>query len=66
MTLYAGLDVGDKATHLCVVDGEGGRGLRHRPAPPRPARGYDSTHPRADGPSRLAGYHASWRNWSRA
>ncbi len=24
MTLYAGLDVGDKATHLCVVDGEGG------------------------------------------
>jgi transposase len=23
MTLYAGLDVGDKATHLCVVDGEG-------------------------------------------
>ena len=24
MTLYAGLDVGEKATHLCVVDGEGG------------------------------------------
>ncbi len=24
MTLYAGLDVGDKATHLCVVNGEGG------------------------------------------
>lgn len=23
MTLYAGLDVGEKATHLCVVDGEG-------------------------------------------
>jgi transposase len=23
MTLYAGLDVGDKATHLCVIDGEG-------------------------------------------
>jgi transposase len=23
MTLYAGLDVGDKATHLCVVDGDG-------------------------------------------
>ncbi len=24
MTLYAGLDVGEKATHLCVVDSEGG------------------------------------------
>ena len=23
MTLYAGLDVGEKATHLCVVVGEG-------------------------------------------
>ena len=23
MTLYAGLDVGSKATHLCLVDGEG-------------------------------------------
>ena len=24
MTIYAGLDVSDKATHVCVVDGEGG------------------------------------------
>lgn len=24
MTIYAGLDVSDKATHICVVDGEGG------------------------------------------
>ena len=23
MTIYAGLDVSDKATHICVVDGEG-------------------------------------------
>ena len=23
MTIYAGLDVGDKATHVCVVDGDG-------------------------------------------
>jgi hypothetical protein len=23
MTLYAGLDVGDKVTHLCVADGDG-------------------------------------------
>ena len=23
MTIYAGLDVGDKATHICVVDAEG-------------------------------------------
>jgi transposase len=23
MMLYAGLDVSDKATHVCVVDGEG-------------------------------------------
>ena len=23
MTLYAGLDVSDKTTHICVVDGEG-------------------------------------------
>jgi hypothetical protein len=23
MMLYAGLDVSDKSTHLCVVDGEG-------------------------------------------
>ena len=23
MALYAGLDVGDKATHLCLVDGDG-------------------------------------------
>ncbi len=23
MTIYAGLDVSDKTTHICVVDGEG-------------------------------------------
>lgn len=23
MTIYAGLDVSDKATHVCVVDGDG-------------------------------------------
>ena len=23
MTIFAGLDVSDKATHVCVVDGEG-------------------------------------------
>lgn len=23
MTIYAGLDVSDKTTHVCVVDGEG-------------------------------------------
>lgn len=23
MTIYAGLDVSDKATHICVVDGDG-------------------------------------------
>ena len=23
MTIFAGLDVGDKSTHVCVVDGEG-------------------------------------------
>ncbi len=28
MTLYVGLDVSDKTTHICVVDGEG-KVLRH-------------------------------------
>ena len=33
MVIYAGLDVSDKQTHICVVDGDGAVGLAGPVAP---------------------------------
>lgn len=48
MTIFAGLDVSDKATHVCVVDGEGVFG----------AAGNDTSIRKRDGPMLAYTYDA--------